>query len=68
MKGEQLRRLTKLCETLFAGNCECYIEEENDQYRVLIFEPPPLDEVWLFEPEKQEIVWTHSRDRGASLK
>ena len=30
------------------------IEEEYNQDEVLVYEPSPLDEVWLSEPEKQD--------------
>ena len=33
---------------------ENYVEEEYDDDGVLIYEPPPLDEVWLSEPERRD--------------
>ena len=52
--------MDKLVETLFAENHECYVEEEFNQDGVLVYEPPPLDEVWLTEPER--------RDRSSSVE
>ena len=34
-----------ICETLFEGCRECYVEEEFDESGILVYEPPPLDEV-----------------------
>ena len=45
--GKTDEEIDKICEKLFAGNKECYVEEEFDERGILIYEPPPLDEVWL---------------------
>ena len=58
--GKTPEEMDRLGETLFAGNRECYVEEEFDQDGVLVYEPPPLDKVWLTEPER--------RDRRSSLE
>ena len=42
----------KTCEKLFAGNKEHCVEEEFGERGILVCEPPPLDEVWLSEPER----------------
>ena len=49
--GKMAEEMDKLGETLFAGNRECYVEEEFNQEGVLVYAPPLLDEVWLTEPE-----------------
>jgi hypothetical protein len=46
--------LNDIRETLFVGGRECWVEEELDEDRVLIYHPLlPLDEVWLLEPERR---------------
>ena len=42
----------KSCQKLFDRDGENYAEEEFDDNGVLIYEAPPLDEVWLSEPER----------------
>ena len=39
---------------MFDGDRENYVEEEYDNDGVLIYEPSPLDEVWLSEPERRD--------------
>ena len=46
--------MDKICHKLLANSRECYIEEEYDEHGVLIYKPPPLDEVWLSEPEHRD--------------
>ena len=41
-----------LCNQLFDHNQDCYVEEERDDDGDLIYTPPPLDEIWLDEPER----------------
>jgi len=60
--------IDQICDTLFEGNGECYVEKEHEQDGVLIYEPPPLDEMWLSEPEKRDRLNSLLRDRGALLK
>ena len=43
--------LDEICQRLFDRNRENCVEEEFDNNGVLIHEPPPLDNVWLPEPE-----------------
>ena len=52
--GKTKEELDRICEELFAGNKELYVEEEYDRNGVLVYEPPPLDEVWLSEPERRD--------------
>ena len=37
---------------LWDNNRELYAEQEFDEEGNLIYQPPPLDEVWLSEPER----------------
>ena len=46
--------LDRICQRLFDGDREKYVEEEFDDYGVFIYEPPPLDGVWLSEPERRD--------------
>ena len=46
--------LDKIFKRLFDGDRENYVKEEFDDDGVLIYEPPPLDEVWLSEPEQRD--------------
>ena len=46
--------LDRICQRLFDGDRENYVEEEFDNDGVLIYEPPPLDEVWLSKPERRD--------------
>ena len=46
--------LDRICQRLFDGDRENYVEEEFDDDGVLIYEPPPLDKVWLTEPERRD--------------
>jgi len=52
--GRTNEELDRICEELFAGNKERYVEEEYDRDGILVYEPPPLDEVWLSEPERRD--------------
>jgi hypothetical protein len=46
--------LDKICNELFVNSRGCYAEEEYDENGKSIYKPPPLDEVWLSEPERRE--------------
>ena len=59
-EGRTEAELDKICEELFAGDRESYVQEEYDDDGILVYEPPPLDEVWLSEPER--------RDRRSALE
>ena len=52
--GKTSEELDEICNTLFANSRECFVEEEYDDDGMLIYKPPPLDEVWLTEPERRE--------------
>ena len=43
-----------ICDQLFVTNRDCYVEEEYDADDLLVYKPPPLDEVWLSTPERIE--------------
>jgi hypothetical protein len=47
--------IDKTCGQLFVNSKECFVEEEYDEDGLLIYRPPPLDKVWLSEPERQDI-------------
>ena len=46
--------LDKFCAELFVSSRECVVENEYDEDGMLVYRPPPLDEVWLSEPERCE--------------
>ncbi|KAL7485377.1 hypothetical protein ACHAW6_010970 [Cyclotella cf. meneghiniana] len=52
--GKSTEELDKICKELFVENQDCYFEEEYDEDGMLIYKPPPLDDVWLLELEHQE--------------
>ena len=49
--GKSTEELDKICNELFVESHNCYVEEGYDEDGVLIYKPPPLDEVWLSELE-----------------
>eukprot|EP00804_Cyclotella_cryptica_P001027 CCRYP_008338-RA/>CCRYP_008338-RA protein AED:0.69 eAED:0.69 QI:0/0/0/0.5/0/0/2/0/219 len=63
--GKSSEELDKICDQLFVESRDCYVEEEFDKDGILIYRPPPLDEVWLSEPElcerKNELEKQHER-------
>ncbi|KAL7474896.1 hypothetical protein ACHAW6_000841 [Cyclotella cf. meneghiniana] len=64
--GKSTEELDKICNELFVDSRDCYVKEEYDEDGVLIYKPPPLDEVWLSEPKRQEckVKW---RSRGIDI-
>jgi hypothetical protein len=52
--GKSSEELDKICAELFVSSRELFVEEEYDDDDVLVYKPPPLDEVWLLEPERHE--------------
>ncbi len=42
---KQLEEVDKICNHLFVESRDCYVEEEYDKDGVLVYKPPPLDEV-----------------------
>ncbi len=46
--------LDDICNHLFDSDCDFYIyDNEIISDDPLVYHPPPLDEVWLSEPERQ---------------
>jgi hypothetical protein len=43
-----------ICNDLFDNFRDWYTKEEYDGNGNLLYQPPPLDEVWLSEPERQD--------------
>ena len=43
-----------LCNNLFESSCDLYANEEYNSDGNLLYKPPPLDEVWLSEPERRD--------------
>ena len=52
--GMSDERFDELCNLLFDSNRDWYTEEEYDGDGNLLYKPPPLDYVWLSEPERRE--------------
>ena len=52
--GGDQRVIDAICNTLWDNNREQYAEEEYDEDGMLVYQPPPLDEVWLSEPERRD--------------
>jgi hypothetical protein len=52
--GKTSAELDKICAELFITSREYYVEDEYDEDGILIYKPPPLDEVWLSEPERRD--------------
>jgi hypothetical protein len=47
--GVDDRIVKSICNGLFQCNCELYAKEELDEAGNIIYQPPPLHEVWLDE-------------------
>ena len=52
--GENDAVVDAISNLLWDNNRELYVEQEFDENGNLIYQPPPLDEVWLSEPERRE--------------
>ena len=52
--GENDAVVDTISNFLWDNNRELYVEEEFDEDGNLIYEPLPLDKVWLSEPERRE--------------
>ena len=54
-----------LCNLLWENSRDLYAEEEFDDDGMLVYEPPPLDTVWLDEPARRErkVKLRQQRDR-----
>ena len=51
--GKSSADLDEICAKLFISGRESYVEDEYDEDGILIYRPPPLNEVWLSEPEQR---------------
>ena len=51
--GKSTEELDRICDELFATNRKIYAEEEYDDDGLLVYMPPPLDEVWLSEGDQR---------------
>ena len=45
-----------ICNRLFESNKDIYVEPEFNFDGELVYSPPPLDEIWLTEPERRERI------------
>ena len=51
--GKTEEQQDAICETLFEGCRERYVEEEFGESGILMYDPLPLDEVWLLESKRR---------------
>jgi hypothetical protein len=58
--------VNSICYGLFNRNCELYVEDEFDSDGVLIYNPPPLYEVWIDKAGcckgKKDLLLQHCRN------
>ena len=54
--GEDDGVVDAICDRLFESNSDIYVEPEYDFDDELVYSPPPLDEIWLTEPERRERI------------
>ena len=52
--GVDDRIVKSICNGLFQCNCELYAKEELDEAGNIIYQPPPLHEVWLDEAGRRQ--------------
>jgi len=52
--GEDDEVIDRICQQLFEDSRDVYVEPEYNDDGDLVYSPPPLDEVWLSEPERRE--------------
>ena len=52
--GKSSEELDKICAELFVNSRELYVEDEYDDDGMLVYPPPPLDKVWLSEPDRRD--------------
>ncbi len=50
--GKMSVELDKICAELFVTSRVHFVEDKYDGNKLLIYRPPPLNEVWLSEPER----------------
>ena len=56
--------LELICQDLFESNRDCYVDPEGEfDDGILVYKPPPLDEVWLSDTERRERKAKLSRQR-----
>ena len=48
------KEIDAICAKLFESSSDIYVEPEHDFDNNLVYLPPPLDEIWLTEPEHRE--------------
>ncbi|KAL7480320.1 hypothetical protein ACHAW6_006014 [Cyclotella cf. meneghiniana] len=46
--------LDKICAKLFVSSRECCAENKYNEDGILVYKPPPLNKVWLSQPEQHE--------------
>ena len=51
--GKSSAELDTICAEQLVSSRESYVKDEYDEDGILIYSPPPLDEVWLSEPERR---------------
>jgi hypothetical protein len=66
--GKSSEELDKICAELFVSSRELFVEEEYDDDGVLVYKPPPLDEVWLSEPERRERRYELDKQRERAAR
>ena len=54
--GKDYGVVDAICDRLFKSNSDIYVEPEYDFDGELVYSPPPLDEIWLTEPERRERI------------
>ena len=52
--GQPTAEVDKICTELFESGRELYAEDEFDDDGILIYQPPPLDDIWLTHGERIE--------------
>jgi hypothetical protein len=66
--GKSSEELDKICAELFVSSRELFVEEEYDDDGILVYKPPPLDEVWLSEPERRERRYELDKQRERAAR
>lgn len=58
--GEDQEVTDAICNELFEKNWDWYVEDKYNSNRELVYKVPPLNKVWLKEPEQREGKDKHS--------
>jgi hypothetical protein len=66
--GKSSEELDKICAELFVSSRDLYVEEEYDDGGILVYRPPPLDKVWLSEPERRERRYELDKQRERAAR